>query len=115
MGRTVEECVSEMLFHPSQAKRFLGISDDVRIGLLLEFLIGPESDRFNAAPTYGKTGIGYLKSRGADGLKNEIELEKRLRTGSERAQALRFLALVKRAAKKMTESHEPGQAKADAK
>jgi hypothetical protein len=107
MGRTIEECISEMLFHPSQAKRFLRLSDDVRLGLLLEFLIGPESERYNAAPTYGKTGIGYLKSKGADGLKNEIELEKRLCSGPERAKAIRFLALVKRAARKMTEEYEP--------
>jgi hypothetical protein len=107
MGRTVEECVSEMLFHPSQAKRFLRFSDDVRLGLFLEFLIGPESERFNAAPTYGKTGIGYLKSKGADGLRNEIDLEKRIRSGPERAEALRFLASIEDSARKMTEEYEP--------
>ena len=107
MGRTLEECVSEMLFHPSQARRFLKFSDDVRLGLFLEFLIGPESERFNAAPTYGKTGIGYLKSKGADGLKNEIELEKCLRSGPERAEALRFLAAVEDSARQMTEEYEP--------
>ena len=107
MGRTLEECVSEMLFHPSQAQRFLKFSDDIRLGLLLEFLIGPESERFNAAPTYCKTGVGYLKSKGADGLKNEIELEKRLRSGPERAEALRFLAAVEDSAKQMVEEYEP--------
>ena len=107
MGRTLEECVAEMLFHPSQARRFLKFSDDVRLGLFLEFLIGPESERFNAAPTYGKTGVGYLESKGADGLKNEIELEKRLRSGSERAEALRFLSSVEEAAKQMTKEYEP--------
>jgi hypothetical protein len=76
----VQEFLAEALFSKAFRSMFPKAPFETKRALVLNFLIGAETERFAAAPVYGPTGKGLLKSKGVEGLKAEKELEKELKS-----------------------------------
>lgn len=72
--------VREKLYSDGFRNMFPQAPFETKRSLVLNYLIGPETERFAAEPVYGPTGKGYLKSKGVDGLLEEKALEKELCT-----------------------------------
>jgi hypothetical protein len=66
----------EVLYSEAFRKMFPRASFETKRSLVLNYLIGPETERFAAQPVYGPTGTGFLRSKGVDGLIAEKRLEK---------------------------------------
>lgn len=66
------------------------LSLDKKVGLVTNYIIGPESERFSPQPVYGPTGKGFLKSKGVDGLVAEGELIKKLNSPNGRKMVREF-------------------------
>lgn len=71
---TPEQFVSTKLRSPSQKRMFLQASMDTKIGLVVNFIIGSETERYAPEPVYSKTGKGLLVSKGVEGIKEENDL-----------------------------------------
>ncbi|MES2997193.1 MAG: hypothetical protein V4733_10330 [Verrucomicrobiota bacterium] len=68
----------EKLYSEGYRKMFPRAPFETKRSLVLNYLIGAETERFAAQPVYGPTGKGFLKSKGVDGLIAEKNLEKEL-------------------------------------
>jgi hypothetical protein len=70
----------EILYSEGFRRMFSRVPFETKRSLVLNYLIGAETERFAAQPVYGPTGKGFLKSKGVDGLVAEKGLEKALRS-----------------------------------
>lgn len=76
------EFLREKLYAEGFRNMFPRAPFETKRSLVLNYLIGAETERFAAEPVYGPTGKGFLQSKGVDGLIAEKVLEKELRSAS---------------------------------
>lgn len=65
-----------------------------KINLIIQFLLGPQTERFAAEPVYGPTGKGELRSLGAEGITSESSLLSQLQSPSGKKMVADFARLV---------------------
>lgn len=79
-SNAVREFIEETLCSKAFRAQFPNVPFETKRSLVLNFLIGAETERFAAAPVYGPTGKGLLKSKGVQGLQAEKQLERDLQS-----------------------------------
>lgn len=84
----------ETLYSEGFRKMFPRAPFETKRSLVLNYLIGAETERFAAEPVYGPTGTGFLKSKGVQGLLAEKGLEKELRSASGETAVRQFVRRV---------------------
>lgn len=89
-----EEFLTEKLFSAGLREHFPSLPFANKRGLVLLFLIGPETERFAAEPVYGPTGKGFLKSKGVEGLLAERKLQEELESPEGTVEVSDFLRRV---------------------
>lgn len=91
---TADQFIRECLAFESQRQSFLDYSYSQRLGLIANFIIGDESERFTPAPVYAVTGVGNLKSKEVDDMIQEQELLDWLQSDEGKQKVAPFLASI---------------------